>query len=454
MPEHARKPKSKQTAAPKTTPETKPVTRKPETEPQDGPVSKALDAFARAEPGLIEAAASAYLMRTDKVEKRQLVGTENDGVTGSGTHESGVQATAYGRAEAVELADQYALLVEAGLIAGGSLKLSGELEAKYGKLEAKIGASLQLFGGAYAKLSGRAQIGSNGLVLEGNAKAFAGAKGNGKVEASFDIGALGIGSELEAEGKAGAWAEAEGELSFSTESIAVQGKVSAFAGVEGTVSGSTTARLYGREAFKIKAGVTGQLGAGGEVGGGFKIKGGKIELHLDAKGTLGIGGGGDVDLTVDAKPIAVWAWRQFDKAKWALRTDGKGDDLLAHPTQFVKPLETKIAKYSQDKIDALHARKAENFVKIEKVQAYVGQVMPRKQVKGRSNAAQIDACIKQGIEDGLISTTKVSTIEASVTDGKVLKLENLPEPDDITAKSKVKSKTGKALDSIVSTGAE
>jgi hypothetical protein len=454
MPQHARKPKSKQTTVSKTTQETKPVTKPQETTDPNSPVSKALDAFARAEPGLIEAAASAYAMRTDKVEKKQLVGDENHGVTGSGSHESGVQASIYGRAEVVELGEQYALLVEAGIIVGGSLKLSGELEAKWGKLEAKIGASLHLFGGAYAKVSGRAQIGPNGVGLEGKAGAFAGAKGSGKVEASFDVGSLGLGSELEAEGQAGAWAEAEGELTISKESIAVSGKVSAFAGVEGTVSGSTTARLYGREAFKIKAGLSGDAGVGGKAGGGFKIRGGKIEVNLEAMATLGIGGGGDIDLAFDAKPVAVWAWRQFDKAKWALRTDGKGNDLLDNPAQFVKPLETKIAKYSQEKLDALRAKRAENFVKIEKVQAYVGQVMPRKQVKGRTNAAQIDACIKQGIEDGLISTTKVSTIEASVTDGKVLKLENLPEPDDITAKSKVKSKTGKALDSIVSTGAE
>jgi hypothetical protein len=35
-----------------------------------------------------------------------------------------------------------------------------------------------------------------------------------------------------------------------------------------------------------------------------------------------------------------------------------------------------------------------------------------------------------------------------------MKLDNLPEPDDIAAKFKVKSSSGKALDSIVSTEAE
>ena len=231
----------------------------------------------------------------------------------------------------------------------------------------------------------------------------------------------------------------------------MQGNVSAFTGVEGSVSGTGKARLYGRDAFTVKGGVTGQLGVGGEVGGGFKIKGGKISLNVDAKGTLGIGGGGDVDLTADLKPVAVWAWRQFDKAKWALRLDGKGDDLLANPTQIVDPLTAKIAKYSQEKLDALHLKKAENFVKIEKLQAYVGEVIPRKQIKGRSNAQAIDACIKQAIEQGLCSTMKVTDITATVTDGKLEKLDNVPEAEDLAARFAVKSKTGKALTSIVAT---
>jgi hypothetical protein len=448
MPEHATKLSSTQTTP--VTPQQQ-QTPKPAPKPEDEKVSRALDAFARADKGVIEAAASAYIMRTDKVENKPLLGTEERGVTGSASHESALQATIYGRAEAVELAGQYAVLVQAGLIVGGSLKLGGELEAKYGKLAAKIGANLTLFGGAVAQVSGRAQIGSEGVVVQGSATAFAGAKGKGSVEASFDVGALGLGGELEVEGKAGAWAEAEGELALSKESIAVSGSVKAFAGIEGEVSASGTARLYGRDAFKVKAGATGQLGVGGEVGGGFKVRGGKIELHLDAKGTLGFGGGGDVDLTADLKPVAVWAWRQADKMKWSLRTDGKGKELLDTPSKFVDPLASKVAKYSQSKIDALHLKKAENFVKIEKLQAYVGEVMPRKEVKGRPNASAIDACIKQAIERGLRTTTQVQDISVTVTDGKITQLDNLPEPDELAARFAVKSKTGKALASIVST---
>jgi hypothetical protein len=166
---------------------------------------------------------------------------------------------------------------------------------------------------------------------------------------------------------------------------------------------------------------------------------------------VGIGGGGDIDMSADLKPVAVWAWRQVDKAKWSLRTDGKGKQLLDNPQQFVDPLTSKVAKYSQSKIDALHLKKAENFVKIEKLQAYVGEVMPRKQVKGRPNASAIDACIKQAIEQGLRTTTKVQNIEVTVTDGKIMKLENLPEPDELAERFAVKSKTGKALTSIVAT---
>ena len=446
MPEHATKPASKPGDTP--TPPPPQQTPKPK---EDDKVSGALEAFARADATSVQAAASAYKMRTDKVENKQLAGTEERGITASGTHESAVQATAYAKAEIVELADAIAVLVDAGVIVGASIKLSGELEAKYGKLTAKLGANLTLFAGAFAKVSGRAQFGASGVELQGNASAFAGAKGKASIETSVDIGALGLGAEVEAEGKAGAWGEAEGEISFSKDSIAVNGSVKAFAGVEGEVTGTGKARLYGRDAFTIKAGVTGSLGAGGELGGGFSIKGGKIQLHLDAKGAVGIGGGGDVDMAIDLKPVAVWAWRQADKAKWALRTDGKGADMLDHPTKIVEPLTSKVSKYSQAKIDALHLKKAENFVKLEKLQAYVGEVMPRKQVKGRPNASEIDACIKQAIEAALRKTTAVQTIEVTVADGKIMKLDNLPEPDQITEKFAVKSKTGKALTSIVAT---
>jgi hypothetical protein len=449
MPEHAKKPQ--QTTAPVIPPSTQTPTPKPKAPDKDEKVSKALDRFSRLEPSMVEAAASAYVKRNDKVEDKQLVGNEEHGIKVSGSHESAAQATVYGRAEAVELAEDYALLVQAGIIVGGSLKLSGELEATYGKLTTKLGANLTLFGGILAQVSGRAQIGASGIVLEGSAKAFAGAKGKATVDASFEVGSLGLGGELELTGSAGAGAEAEGEISFTKDSIAISGSAKAFAGVEGEVTGSGTARLYGREAFKVSGGVSGQLGAGGEVSGGFKIKGGKIEFHVGAKGAVGLGGGGDVDMALDLKPIAVWAWRQADKAKWSLRTDGKGDDLLDHPAKFVEPLTSKIAKYSQMKIDALHLKKAENFVKIEKLQAYVGEVMPRKQVKGRPNAAAIDACIKQAIEKGLRTTTKVDEITVTVTDGKIMKLDKLPEPDEIAKRFAVKSKTGEALTSIVAT---
>ena len=87
MPEHATKPASKPgdtvTPPPQQTPKPK----------EDEKVSHALDAFARADATSVQAAASAYKMRTDKVENKQLVGTEERGITASGTHESAVQAT-------------------------------------------------------------------------------------------------------------------------------------------------------------------------------------------------------------------------------------------------------------------------------------------------------------------------------------------------------------------------
>src|SRR3569623_1290351 len=263
MPANAQKPATKPRDTPTPPPHQTPTPK------EDEWGSHALDAFARADATSVQAAASSYKMRSDKVENKPLVGTEERGITASGTHESAVQAAIYGKAEVVELADAYAVLVQAGLIIGGSFKLGGELEAKYGKLTAKLGANLTLFGGVVAQVSGRAQVGKDGVVLQGSASGFAGAKGKASVETTIDIGAHGLGDEVEAEGKAGAWGEAEGEIGFSKETIAARGTV--------------------------------QLGAAGEVGGGFSIKVCKIELHLDAKGAVGICGGGDGDMAIDLK---------------------------------------------------------------------------------------------------------------------------------------------------------
>lgn len=419
---------------------------------EETPVSRALDAFARADNGVVEAAASAYIMRTDKVEDKKLLGGQGseNGLYGSGKHESGAQASIYGRAEVVELADQYAILVSAGIIVGASLKLEGELKAKYGKFEAKIGGKLGLFAGALAKASGRLQVGSEGIVAQGKAEAFAGAKGNASAAVEFSFGELGVEAEGEVEGQAGAWAEAEGELSLSKEGIAVAGEAKAFAGVEGTVTGTGKAKLYGRDAFTVKGSVTGSLGAGGEVGGGFRIRGGKIQINVKAKGAVGFGGGGDVDLQADLKPMAVWTWRQYDKAKWGFFKKDEAKGLLDNPERFRQPLGAKLRKYTDDKVHALHAGKAENFVKIEKIQQYVGEVMPRKQVKGHANAATIDQVIKECIEGAIKTAPKCTSVTALVKDGKVEKLDNLPEGSDIAAHFKTQSKTGKALEQITS----
>ena len=61
------------------------------------------------------------------------------------------------------------------------------------------------------------------------------------------------------------------------------------------------------------------------------------------------------------------------------------------------------------------------------------------------------SAVKQAIEQGLRTTTKVANINAVITDGKVMKLENLPEAEDLVARFAPKSKTGKALTSIVAT---
>lgn len=440
------------THAPQGAPQGPAPTAPPAPSQAETPVSKALDKFARADDTMIEAAASAHIMRTDKVEDKKLLGSETseNGVTVSGTHESAAQASIHGRAEVIELADAYVVLVNAGIILGASLKLEGELKAKYGKLEAKIGGKLAIFAGAYAKASGSLEVGSKGIVAEGSASAFAGVKGSGSASAEFTYGALGIEGEIEAEGSAGASAEAQGELSLTAGQIAISGEAKVFAGVEGTVTGTGKAKLYGRDAFTAKGSASASAGVGGEVGGGISIGRGKITISLKAKGTVGIGGGGDVELAADLKPVAVWAWRQFDKAKWSYFKKDEGKSLLDDPEKFRQPLRSKLDDYTHEKITKLHAGKADNFVKIEKVQQYVGEVMPRKQVKGHKNALTIDRVIKECIDGSLNAGTKRTNIAAVVKDGKIEKIDNLPEGDELAAEFKTRSKTGKAIDGITS----
>jgi hypothetical protein len=416
--------------------------------PVDPSVKKALEAFATRDKTSIEAAANAYAKKKKEAEDVDL----GHGFTGSGKAEGAVQAGAWGSAEVAELVDAYAVLLKAGVVVGAAVKLEGELAREFGPVKAKLKGAIEGFAGAYAKAQGRLQVGKTGLVATGKAEAFAGAKSSQKAAVEFTYGELGLEGEVSAEEMAGAEAKAEGSFALSKEEIALAGEASAFAGAKAKGSAGGKAKLYGRDAFKGKISGEVSAGAGGEARGGFRIGRGVIKLNLGGNVTVGVGGGGDVDLQADMKPVAVWIWRQVDKARWNASPQ-EAESVLKAPDAVKAKLKKQVKKYADRKLSLLEADRADNFVKEEKVQAIIGSVLPRKLVKGRGNAGAIDTMIKAAVEEAIAeSLAGVSSkpIVATVTDGKLMKIEGLPEGADLKKRGKtVSKKTGEALDAIV-----
>lgn len=416
--------------------------------PVDPSVRKALDHFATRDKTSIEAAANAYAKKKLEAEDVDL----GHGVKGAGKVAGGVQAGAWGSAEVAELVDAYAILVKAGIVVGAAIKLEGELEREFGPVKAKLKGAVEAFAGAYARANGRLQVGKTGLVATGKAEAFAGAKSSQKAAVEFSYGELGLEGEASAEEMAGAEAKAEGSFALSKEEIALAGEASAFAGAKakGTVGGK--AKLYGRDAFKGKISGEVSAGAGGEARGGFRIRRGVIRLNLGGNVTVGVGGGGDVDLHADMKPVAVWIWRQVDKARWNASPQ-EAESVLKAPAAVKAKLKKKVKDYADRKLSLLASDRADNFVKEEKVQAIIGGVLPRKLVKGRTNAATIDTMIKAAVEEALtesLAGISSTPVVVTITDGKLMKIAGLPKSDALKKRGKtVSEKTGDAFDSIV-----
>lgn len=320
---------------------------------------------------------------------------------------------------------------------------------KFGALEAKLKASLAAFAGASAKASGRLEVGKAGVGATGEASAFAGVKSKQGVTVEVSFKDFGAEVGAEAEELAGASGSAAGSFSFTKNEIAVSGEFSAFAGVQATGTVHASGKLYGREALKLDLKGIAKAGVGAKGHGGFRIRRGKVELHFEADVTVGVGGGAGTSLAVDSKPIAVYIWRQAYKAWWAANK-GEADKVLAAP-QSVKPdLMAELEQYAQAKIAAIKADKADNFVKEEKIQAIIGTHVPYAQVKKHKNASNVDAMIKSAVEAALENTTGKKGIVAKVQDGKVRKINGLPDPKEIKAEAQVVSeKTAAPLSSVL-----
>ncbi|WP_298336187.1 hypothetical protein [Ferrimicrobium sp.] len=406
----------------------------------NGKVIAALEVFAtKADPGTVAAGANMFAMVSKKVDDKDL----GKGVTGSGSATGSVQAGAWASASAQQLANAYVVLVEAKVIAGGSLQLEGELKRKFGNVEGAIRGNLHMFAGAVAQAKGHAKVEKNdkgnitGLDVGGEASAFAGAKAEQNVEAEFGTDTLSATLNANSKQMMGASAAASGTFALAKNNIAINGEVSAFAGMkaEGSVGGGL--KLFGRDALKGSATGKASLGVGTEGHGRFELRRGVLTLALHGHAALGVGGGAGADAAVDFKPIAVWIYRQIDKQYWKANPT-KASKVLNSPDSVKPQLAMKLAEYAKAKEEAIRADKADNYVKIEKVQQIVGNLLPRKQVKGHPNAAKIDAMIKEAIESSFLAAPG-EKVEATVTDGKIEEIKGLRSPSEIGATSRARS---------------
>ena len=317
------------------------------------------------------------------------------------------------------------VLAEAGFVAGATLELEGSIAKDFGPLAVKAQASLEAFAGISTKVQGSAFLSRGdkwwelGAGAAGKAGFFAGAKGATEANVTFDAKGLGLELGGEVEAMAGVEASAEGEVAIDLARgrIALAGEASFFAGAKLTGSGGGTFRLYGRDAVKVRGSASATAGIGEEASIGFKLSRGVLTFDLGLGLTLGAGFEGDVSNTVDFKPIAVLIMRKYGR-HFKTHREVEVTGLLASDSTLRRKLRT----YAAFKAAELRSG-AENFVKIEKVQAYVDLAVDRKRLKANRDRS-LDAAITQLItEECRVSDRGVAPTKVVVEYGKITDLD-------------------------------
>lgn len=342
------------------------------------------------------------------------------------------------------LGDAWEVLAEAGLVAGGQFSLSKTAERQLGPVAVQAGLGIKAFAGVYVKAQAAGYVTKGnhwyefGAYADASGRAFAGAEGSGHVEVEVDVGNFGVEGGLEGQALAGAEAEGEGHVAFNPRNreIALSGKVGVFAGVK--VSGKVKAKgkLYGRDVASFEATGEATAGADAGIGGGFSLRRGVLKLNLGTKAALGVGGGVEGATAVDFKPIAVWLNRNMAQQGW------KGSSQLAKDMAlqaYAKPasrLRRKLHAYGDAKLKALRLDKADNYVKVEKVQAFIDDAIPRHDLK-KAKKTEHDAAIRQLVIDELTPPEPGVSLHVVVEYGYLKELDLRPKK---TAIAKLKGR--------------
>ena len=245
-------------------------------------------------------------------------GAFSTGASGSYDAMAGLDAGASGQAKVDTSGLLPALEAAASAYAKGGVGLDAEasLFARLWKLEFVATGNVSLFAGFEASAKGRAFLNAKeGLGVEGEASAFAGARGSASGSATLTLGPAELMAMASVEGRAGAWASASGKVAISFTGVEVSGSAEAFAGVTATASGSAGFSFRGKSIVSASGSITAAAGIGGKVSGTFVLSGGKLKINLGALAVKGIGGGfelsGEVDLYELGNAICTQIWEQY-----------------------------------------------------------------------------------------------------------------------------------------------
>jgi len=378
------------------------------------PVVEALHVFAAVDPATIERAGAAL--------RKVVEGAKGDVVVSDFT------LTELERLEFDKFGHAYNALAEAGIIRGAKFALDKEAERKFGPVAVKAKGSLKAFAGVYAhaRAGGLLDLGNDpAAAISLQAQAFAGIANSG--EGSLEVGGKDV--ALAGEGAwtamAGARAELSGKASISAHGVVLEAEAAAFAGAKVEGSAESSAKLFGRKVLKLKASGTLAAGAGAGASYKFKLRGGKFTFGGKAFASAGLGGGGGAELAGDLNPVVVAVWRAIEG--WRDRMGMKDFiDTRAVLTDSDSPLRAALLGYSERKWRLVRTARADNYVKVEKVQAFIDEHINRTVLK-QHRIAEYDQFIKELVESTLRSPDGAVTVRVSVRHGKLMGLEEQPK---------------------------
>ncbi|MEO1162307.1 MAG: hypothetical protein AAFV98_00865 [Chloroflexota bacterium] len=210
--------------------------------------------------------------------------------------------------ETVEIIRSLTYAMELVAKAGLEGELAGKLEKKFSeKVSIEVAGSLYGFVGAKAGGTGSVKIDFEMLSIaaEADFSAMAGVEVKAEGSSKLAIGHTELAVDGSVRGLAGAEANAKGSAKLSLDGVALEGELGAFAGAKLEAEASGALNYKGHTFFKITGTASVSAGAGAEAKGTFKFEKGKLTIGGKLSTTLGIGAGGGLETEIDFNVLAL-----------------------------------------------------------------------------------------------------------------------------------------------------